>query len=390
MVTTALRIPDDLQANAAAALRLERARSLQPCNLTDTEICPPSKFRQPTGECNNVSHRKWGARGDVLLRLIAPDYADGISQPRTSHGTHALPDADTVIEQLQNHVDAELRHPHITAMLPAWGQLLANDMYEVSQLTTSPKCCNENVNVKNVEELQQCYVRRGADCKEYKRSAPGFDADTCNKRKLFIIVCKNCLLNCVFFGFSGQREQINVASGYIDGSGLYGATMKDMQDLRTYISGGVKVESCKYCQLNSASGALHRALLQEHNNIGEQLAHLNPDWSEEDVFFEARRIVTAQIQHISYSEFLPIVLGQETTAKEGLKWVVTYKFPYLSITNGFSFQCRLTAEKHSSNYSSTNRAGVYNEVANGAFPSFLTMYPPEMVSMPRVILIYVP
>lgn len=113
---------------------------------------------------------------------------------------------------------------------------------------------------------------------------------------------------------------MNVASSYIDGSGLYGATVRDMQDLRTYISGGVKVESCKYCQLSSASGALHRALLQEHNNIGEQLAHLNPEWSEEDVFFEARRIVTAQIQHITYSEFLPMVLGQETTAKDGLKW----------------------------------------------------------------------
>ncbi|XP_036328588.1 uncharacterized protein LOC118740935 isoform X2 [Rhagoletis pomonella] len=337
-VAHALRTPDDLQANAQTALRLERARSLQPCNQTDTEICPPSKYRQPTGECNNVSHRKWGARGDVLLRLITPDYADGISQPRTSHGTHALPDASSIIDQLQNHVDAELRHQHITAMLPAWGQFLANDLYEVSQVSTSAKCCNENANAKNPEELEQCYVRRGVDCKEYKRSAPGYDAEACGKR---------------------QREQMNVASSYIDGSGLYGATARDMQDLRTYISGGVKVGSCKYCQLTSATGALHRALLQEHNNIGEQLAHLNADWSEEDVFLEARRIVTAQIQHITYSEFLPLVLGQETTAKDGLK---------------------LTAEKHSSNYSSTNHAGVYNEVANSAFPAFLTMYPPEMIS----------
>lgn len=207
MVTTALRTPDDLQANAEAAFRLERARSLQPCNLTDTEICPPSKFRQPTGECNNVSHRKWGARGDILLRLIAPDYADGISQPRTSHGTHALPDADTVIEQLQNHVDAELRHPHITAMLPAWGQLLANDMYEVSQLSTSPKCCNENANanVKNPDELQQCYVRRGADCKEYKRSAPGYDAGICNKRKTSFLFSLFLQIFIIFRAYRSTR-----------------------------------------------------------------------------------------------------------------------------------------------------------------------------------------
>lgn len=112
---------------------------------------------------------------------------------------------------------------------------------------------------------------------------------------------------------------MNVASAYIDASGLYGSTTHEFQEIRTFISGGVKVESCKYCRVPGATGALHRALLQEHNKIAEQLSHLNAEWSEEDVFLEARRIIIAQIQHITYNEFLPIVLGQETTAKEGLR-----------------------------------------------------------------------
>lgn len=152
---------------------------------------------------------------------------------------------------------------------------------------------------------------------------------------------------------------MNIASAYIDGSGLYGSTRHEFDQLRTYISGGVKVESCKYCQVAGATGALHRALLQQHNNIGERLSHINPDWSEEDVFLEARRIITATIQHITYNEFLPLVLGQETTAKEGL---------------------RLTAEKHSSNYSSSVRGGIYNEFATAAMPAFWSMYPPEMLA----------
>lgn len=130
-----------------------------------------------------MSHRKWGARGDVFQRLLQPDYADGVSQPRSSRGTHALPDAELVIEQLQRHVESELRHDHITAMLPAWGQLLANDLYEVGQLPISGKCCQREANVKDPSELQQCFVRAGPDCKEYKRSAPGFDAEVCQKRK---------------------------------------------------------------------------------------------------------------------------------------------------------------------------------------------------------------
>lgn len=184
-----LRIPEDLENSAINALRSERARSVQPCGrgeanaADDYDVCPPSKYRQPTAECNNVSHRKWGARGDVFQRLLQSDYADGVSQPRSSSGTHALPDAELVIEQLQRHVESELRHDHITAMLPAWGQLLANDLYEVGQLPISGKCCQREANVKDPSELQQCFVRAGQDCKEYKRSAPGFDAEQCQKRE---------------------------------------------------------------------------------------------------------------------------------------------------------------------------------------------------------------
>lgn len=39
--------------------------------------CPPSKYRSPTGECNNVRHRSWANRGDVFLRLLKPEYEDG-------------------------------------------------------------------------------------------------------------------------------------------------------------------------------------------------------------------------------------------------------------------------------------------------------------------------
>lgn len=286
-------------------MQLERARSLAICNQTDIEqadnLCPPSKYRQANGECNNVSHRKWGARGDIFLRLLASDYADDVSQPRTSRGTHALPDADFIIDQLQRHIDAELRHPHITAMLPAWGQLLSNDLYEYSQLPLqgSGKCClPKRASQRNPFDLEQCYVRQGEECKEYRRTAPAYDAESCHQRR---------------------REQMNVASAYIDGSGLYGTTLNEFQQLRTYLNGGVRTDACRYCQNLGATAALHRALLQHHNNIGEVLASLNPNWSDEDLFLEAKRIVTAQIQHITYNEFLPLVLGQEATANPGLR-----------------------------------------------------------------------
>ncbi|CAD7078943.1 unnamed protein product [Hermetia illucens] len=333
--------PSDLRAAAKAALLREKENNLQPCNETTTSlpVCPPSKFRSATGECNNILHRSWGSRGDVFLRLLEANYANGFNQPRSSVGSHALPDGEDIINLLQKHTNSKAVHPHITAMLPAWGQLLAYDLVEITQTATQARCCNQKENpTMTPDEMIQCYVRLGEGCREYKRSAPSLDPDNCHLTR---------------------RDQMNVASGYIDGSGLYGATEKEFQGLRTFLNGKVDIKSCPRCNQPGAVGALHTALLQEHNRITDVLLGLNPSWNDATLFFEARRIVTNQIQHITYNEFLPILLGQEITNRDGL---------------------RLLSGKHFSGYSSINRAGVFNEFAVGAMPAFLTILPEEMLN----------
>lgn len=154
--------------------------------------------------------------------------------------------------------------------------------------------------------------------------------------------------------------QVNQATHYLDASQLYGCDKRKSDSLRSFVNGQLEVTSrhsqsflplsenpTQDCQVISgeavcfASGestsstnmldsniqtwtcfigdsrvnshpqltAMYTIWHREHNRIAKELAVLNPTWNDEKLYQEARRIVIAEIQSVTYNEWLPTILG---------------------------------------------------------------------------------
>ncbi len=64
---------------------------------------------------------------------------------------------------------------------------------------------------------------------------------------------------------------------------------------------------------------MHTIFHRYHNNIEERLHAINPSWGGEKLFQETRRIVGAVMQHTTYNELVPIIVGEKYMRKYKLK-----------------------------------------------------------------------
>ncbi|XP_076365684.1 peroxidasin homolog pxn-2-like isoform X3 [Tachypleus tridentatus] len=92
--------------------------------------------------------------------------------------------------------------------------------------------------------------------------------------------------------------------------------------------------------------AMHTIWLRQHNRLANHLTLYNLHWDDEKVYQESRRIVGAMMQHITYNEFLPVVLGELVMKVYGLT---------------------LKSRGYYTEYDYTVNAGVSNAFATAAF-----------------------
>lgn len=120
---------------------------------------------------------------------------------------------------------------------------------------------------------------------------------------------------------------LNNVTGWIDGSMVYGSDAATAASLRgpggtlltsagnnLPIRGGAFVAGDIRAQENPDLTALQVLFVREHNRQVERLQQAHPTWTDEQLYQQARAVVTAEIARITYNEFLPHLLGKGTIA----------------------------------------------------------------------------
>ena len=293
--------------------RLSLAVALTICTVVLAGTASPADasmfaIRSLDGRGNNELHPSWGRANTLYLRLAPPDYRDGIS--RMEGG----PSPRYVSNRVFNDGGQNLFSENgVSQWGWVWGQFIDHDIGLRNEQPgeSAPIAFNTN------DPLEAFTDDLGAIAFSRTPAAPGT-------------------------GVATPRQQVNTLSSFIDASNVYGVdsarlawlrlgpvdssgallmltddgylprvtargdpTTAPAMDLmgalvgmpnRAVVAGDVRANE------NIALTALHTLFAREHNRI---VAALPSYLTAEERFQIARRVVGAEIQYITYTQFLP-------------------------------------------------------------------------------------
>ncbi|XP_028938698.1 eosinophil peroxidase [Ornithorhynchus anatinus] len=298
-----------------------------------------NKYRTITGRCNNRRNPTLGASNRALARWLPAEYEDGFSLPygwtagRRRHG-FSLPLARAVSNQIirfpNNRITADRGR---ALMFMQWGQFIDHDL-DLSPDTPARITFSSGIDCeKSCAQLPPCFpikippndprISNQNDCIPFFRSSPACP----NRRKVV-------------------REQINALTSFLDASMVYGSEDALAARLRNQSNQlGLLAVNTRFrdsgrsllpfdnlsddpCLLTNRAlripcflagdtrasetpklAAMHTLFVREHNRLATELRRLNPSWTGERLYQEARKILGAMVQIITYRDYLPRVLG---------------------------------------------------------------------------------
>jgi hypothetical protein len=313
-------------------------------------------FRRLDGSGTNARHSDWGQAGRAYTRVAPARYADGISQ------LAAGPSPRAISNRIFNDVGQNLFSENAISQWGwAWGQFVDHDLGLRDETTAE----SAPMTFAASDPLESFSNGVGQIAFSRTPAAPGT-------------------------GVSTTRQEINTQSSFIDASQVYGTTAARLQWLRADRGGNLLlpagylpradargnaatappmdlmgalagtpsravVAGDVRANENIALTAVQTLFAREHNRIADSL----PRTLDADLRFQlARRVVGAEIQWITYNEFLP-TLGVRLPAYRGYDPTVNPTLTNEFATVGF--------RAHSMVHGEFEATGTYSDAALAQF-----------------------
>lgn len=311
----------------SATRMAKRMRGRPPILVLAVLLAACGPGRAIDGSGNNPIDPTIGAANTTLARLAAPAYTDGISSLAGADRPNPRLISTIVVAQTQPAPNPAAASDFVWQ----WGQFIDHDL-DLTDSGTEPA----DIPVPAGDPFFDPYGS-GTQVIGFVRSlaVPGTGTDPGN-----------------------PREQPNALTAWIDASQVYGSDPVRAAALRTNDGTGRLATSAgdllpfNVTGLPNAGGthpsfflagdvraneqvglaAMHTLFVREHNTIAALIRDRFPNWSGDRIYESARAIVGAEIQAITYNEFLPIILGPDALAP------YTHYDPHVdaSIVNSFS------------------------------------------------------
>ena len=315
-----------------------------------------NKYRTIDGTCNNLRRPLIGASLTQFRRLLSAQYEDGVSKPigarqqlRDDFFGPPWPSARHLSEQIVSSAEADSKE--LTHMHMQWGQFLDHDidllgMFEVNctKVNNDIRFCFP-IKVKDTDREFGITSENKARDLPFKRSLPICQTQNNyynrhryyyhNRHRRTSYYYNNQYHNYYYYyNRPKPREHINRITHYVDGSMIYGSDKETETALRAFRGGLLKTSGTgkgdlPFSDMRDARGDFlfmagdtrvneHTGLVviqtlfhREHNRIAKQLSLINRCWNDEKLYQEARKIMGAIIQIITYKEYLPAFYGDK-------------------------------------------------------------------------------
>ncbi len=275
----------------------------------------PKEIRTIAETNNNLDNPDWGSTGAHLITAVSNGFADGISIP----GGQDRPNPRLISNTIFNQEGDVYDNLELSDFSFVWGQFVDHD------ITLVPDG-NEPFIIK---------VPKGDKW---------FDPNSTGNAIIPLIRSKYDQLSGT--SPSNPRRYENEITAYLDASNVYGSTEDRSKWLRTFEGGKLKTSEDNLLPYNTVTGyynstvdpnapamdhpvtppdgkwfvagdvranenplltTIHTLFMREHNRICDKLAATYPRWEDERLYQEARRIVIAEEENITYNEWLPTI-----------------------------------------------------------------------------------